>query len=96
MHSTNQLSTWEAFTNALEIRFGPSSFQNHEAALFKLRQTSTVTAYMVEFESLSTRTTGLTNTNLLNCFISGLREDIKCEIFLLKPSSLPEAMGMAK
>ena len=26
MHSTNQLSTWEAFTNALEIRFGPSSF----------------------------------------------------------------------
>ena len=51
---------------------------------------------MVEFEAILTHTTGLTTTNLLNCFISGLKDDIKRELFLLKPSTLPEAMGVAK
>lgn len=51
---------------------------------------------MAEFEALSTRITGLSNHNLLNCFLSGLREDIKLELFLLKPSTLHEAIGMAK
>ncbi|KAK9105657.1 hypothetical protein Scep_022501 [Stephania cephalantha] len=57
MHSTAQLANWAAFTKALEVRFGPSSFVYFEAALFKLKQTSTVEAYMAEFEALSTRTT---------------------------------------
>ena len=51
---------------------------------------------MVEFEAISTRSTGLTNTNLLNCFILGLKDDIKRELFLLKPSTLQEAIGMEK
>ncbi|XP_050895185.1 uncharacterized protein LOC127101785 [Lathyrus oleraceus] len=37
LHSTQQLSTWSAFTRALELRFGSSSYVNHQAALFKLR-----------------------------------------------------------
>ena len=96
LHNTNQLSTWEIFARDLEIRFGPSSFQNHEAALYKLRQITSVSAYMVDFESISTRTTGLSHQNLLNCFLSGLKDDIQRELFLLKPQTLHEAMGMAK
>lgn len=45
MHTNQQLSSWDAFTRALELRFGPSSFTNHEVALFKLKQTRTVTQF---------------------------------------------------
>ncbi|KAH7661405.1 Acid proteases protein [Dioscorea alata] len=75
LHSTSQLSHWDDFVRKLELRFGPSSLINHDAALFKLRQSS---------------------TKLLNCFLSGLRDDIQRELYLLKPVSLHEAMGMAK
>ncbi|KAL9677699.1 hypothetical protein QQ045_005933 [Rhodiola kirilowii] len=53
MHSTHQMSTWEAFRRDLELRFGPSSFINHEAALYKLRQTSSITVYVLR--ALATR-----------------------------------------
>ncbi|GJZ44771.1 ty3-gypsy retrotransposon protein [Tanacetum coccineum] len=91
MFNTGQISTWEAF-----VRFGPSSFKNHEASLFKLRQTATVETYINEFQLLSTHTPGLSATNLLNCFISGLCDEIQREILLLKPPTLSEAIGMAK
>lgn len=29
MYNNNQLTSWEAFTRALTIRFGPSSYENH-------------------------------------------------------------------
>lgn len=33
MHNNHQLETWENFTHALERRFGPSSYANHQVAL---------------------------------------------------------------
>ncbi|KAJ0970323.1 hypothetical protein J5N97_023200 [Dioscorea zingiberensis] len=96
MHATNQLTTWDAFTKQAELRFGPSTFINHEAQLYKLKQRSTVADYLREFEGLSTRITGLSHTNLLNCFISGLREDIQRELNILKPLNLHDAMGLAR
>ena len=40
LHTTQQLLTWEAFAHDLEVRFGPSSFQNHEGTLLKLCQST--------------------------------------------------------
>ena len=95
--ATNEmLGTWETFKRELEICFGPSSYENHEAALFKLRQTSTVSAYQTEFERLSNRVNGLSAQTLKNCFISGLRKDIQNEIALLKPMTLHQVYGQAK
>ncbi|RVW75982.1 hypothetical protein CK203_052825 [Vitis vinifera] len=96
MHSTSQLSSWEVFTHQLDLRFGPSKFINHEAQLYKLKQTSTVEAYLADFENVSTRVTGLSHANMLNCFISGLHDDIQRELSILKPYTLHEAMGLAK
>lgn len=45
MHHNNLLSTWEEFTRGLELRFGPSTFENHQQALFKLHQTTSVADY---------------------------------------------------
>ncbi|GJU37588.1 retrotransposon-related protein [Tanacetum coccineum] len=46
----------------------------------------------VKYEELE----GLSTANLLNCFLFGLCEDIRCELFLLKLATLHEAIGMAK
>lgn len=96
MHSNKQLSTWEAFTRALELRFGPSSFTNHEAALFKLKQHGSVLDFQLQFETLSNCVEGLSPTSLLNCFISDLKDEIQHELAVLKPTSLAEAIRLAK
>ncbi|KAH7692130.1 Retrotransposon gag domain-containing protein [Dioscorea alata] len=94
--ATDHLTTWEDFVRKLELRFCPSSFFNHEASLFKLKQKTTVTAFLQDFECLSTRVTDLSQHSLLNCFLSGIREDIQRELYILKPNDLHEAVGMAK
>ncbi|KAJ0857239.1 putative nucleotidyltransferase, Ribonuclease H [Helianthus annuus] len=96
LHNNKLLTTWDEFTRMLEIRFGPSSYENHQAALFKLCQTSTVTAYITEFERLSNCVVGLPPDALLNCFLSGLRKDIQKELAIHKPQSLAQAVGLAK
>ncbi|GJW42435.1 ty3-gypsy retrotransposon protein [Tanacetum coccineum] len=96
MHNNQLLGDWETFTRALELRFGPSSFENHQAALFKLKQTSSVAAFQTEFERLSNCVVGLPTTALLNCFISGLRSDIQQEIAVYKPTTLHQTYGLSK
>lgn len=45
LFNNNLLTTWDSVTYALETRFGPSTYDNHQASLFKLQQTTIVTAY---------------------------------------------------
>lgn len=59
LHTNNQLTTWNDFTRALELRFGSSTFENHQAALFKLRQTGIVMEYQLQLETLSNRVVGM-------------------------------------
>lgn len=83
LHANHQLTIWEAFTRALELRFDPSSFANHQAALLKLFQTGSVMDCQLQFEYLSNRVVGLPVEALLNCFISGLKDDVQCELAVL-------------
>ncbi|XP_035834255.1 uncharacterized protein LOC118482726 [Helianthus annuus] len=90
------LGTWNEFKREMEIRFGPSSYENHEATLFKLKQSSTVAAYQTEFEKISNRVVGIPRQALKNCFISGLRLDIQHELAIYKPATLHHAYGLAR
>lgn len=96
MHQNHLLSSWTEFTRALEIRFGPSSFENHQQALFKLQQSSTVADYQKEFERLCNRVNGLPQLAILDCFISGLKAEIQNELAILQPTSISQAIGLAK
>nr|DAD39086.1 TPA_asm: hypothetical protein HUJ06_013409 [Nelumbo nucifera] len=80
IHRNWQLFTWKNLTIAIEERFGPSSFVNHEASLFKLTQTSTVSEYQSQFETISIRIDGLPATTILNCFLLGLKPEIQREL----------------
>ncbi|KAK9073457.1 hypothetical protein SSX86_007781 [Deinandra increscens subsp. villosa] len=95
--ATNEmLGTWATFKRELELRFGPSTYENHEATLFKLRQTTTVAEYQSEFEKISNRVNVLSPQTLKNCFISGLRRDIQNELAILKPLTLHQACALAR
>nr|KYP36817.1 Transposon Ty3-I Gag-Pol polyprotein [Cajanus cajan] len=96
MYHNHRLTDWHSFARALELRFGPSSYTNHQQELYKLRQFGTVSEYQAQFERLSNRVYGLSPENLLNCFISGLRSDLRHELLILHPPTISEAIGLAK
>jgi hypothetical protein len=78
------------------LRFGPSTYENHQAQLFKLKQTGSVSEYQAIFEKLGNRVIGLPADVMLNCFISGLNPEIKNEIAIQKPYTISQAIGLAK
>ncbi|XP_058733199.1 uncharacterized protein LOC131604800 [Vicia villosa] len=96
MFQNRLLTDWNSFTRALELRFGPSSFENHQAELFKLKQNGSVMEYQTKFEQLGNKVVGLPAEAILNCFISGLQQDIQNELAIHKPTSISHAIGLAK
>lgn len=96
MYQNHQLFDWISFTKALELRFGPSTYANHQAELFKLRQSGTVSEYQAQFEKLGNRVIGLPAEALLNCFISGLIPEIWNEMAIQHPTSITQAIRLAK
>jgi hypothetical protein len=49
---------WDAFAKELQIRFGPSAYDDPMESMMRLKQTSIVVVYKTQFESLSNRLRG--------------------------------------
>ncbi|XP_077217843.1 uncharacterized protein LOC143852342 [Tasmannia lanceolata] len=96
MHRNDQFTNWPVFTKALEIRFGPSEFEDHQGTLAKLLQKYSVFDYQSDFEALANRTTNLPPSFIVSCFISGLRPDIRSEVRAFQPKTLAHAFGLAR
>nr|KYP55922.1 hypothetical protein KK1_002149 [Cajanus cajan] len=96
MLHNQQLSDWHAFERALELRFGPTGYENFRAELFKLRQHTTVTEYQQRFEKISNRVFGLPPDAIVDCFYSGLLPEIQREVAILKPTTISQAIGLSK
>ena len=90
------MTTWATLTRALESHFGPSPFDCPMAELFKLHQQSSISEYYLKFMSLANRSEGLREATILNCFISGLKVDIKRDVMELSPPTLLRAVALAK
>ncbi|KAH7517611.1 hypothetical protein FEM48_Zijuj09G0083200 [Ziziphus jujuba var. spinosa] len=88
--------SWKEFTKAILLRFGPTEFEDPSEALTRLRQTTTVEAYQENFEKLSHRIDGLSESFLIGCFIAGLRDDIRLDVKIKHPPTLTEAIGVAR
>ncbi|KAL5831742.1 hypothetical protein ACOSQ4_017096 [Xanthoceras sorbifolium] len=88
--------TWNEFTKALLLRFGPTDYEDPSEALTRLKQTSTVSAYQEMFEELSHRVDGLPKNFLVGCFIAGLRDEIRLDVKIKQPRSLTDAIGVAR
>ena len=55
MHSNGFIESWEEFVKAINLRFGPSLYEDYKGALSKLQQTTTVASYQDQIEDLSTK-----------------------------------------
>jgi len=96
LHHNNLISNWPTFTGALKLRFGPSTYTNHQVELFKLQKITTVTKYQGLFKKLCNYIMGLTSDTILNCFIFGLHPDIHRELAILNPYFISQAIGLSK
>ena len=88
MEKSNQVPNWLDLSTTAQIHFGPSHFDNSRANLFKLTQTSSVTEYYDMFTDLANRSYDMDDTQLLDCFIGGLRPDLKKKVMSKYPHYL--------
>jgi hypothetical protein len=93
---SGSIRSWEEFVVALKIRFEPSAYDDPAGAFTKLQQISTVDEYQSQFEVLSNRIPGLTEEFRVSSFVSGLKEEVRIMVTMLKPTSLPAAFGLAR
>jgi hypothetical protein len=69
---------------------------NHLGRLTKLKQSGTVEDFIATFECLAFRTEGMTDAFFRECFISGLKEEIRAHVLMAQPSTCVEATKRAK
>nr|CAD1835788.1 unnamed protein product [Ananas comosus var. bracteatus] len=90
------LVTWESFKEGLNIRYGPTQYQDFFGDLTKLKQMGSVRDYQTQFERLLIRVGTLTAIQQVGCFVSGLKESIRTDVQACKPSTLSAAIGLAR
>ena len=62
----------------------------------RLRQTINVVVYKGQFEALSNRIKGLSDSHKLSCFLSGLKDEVSLPVKMLHPKNLNKAFGLVK
>jgi hypothetical protein len=80
---------WTQFVTELYECFDTDT--NHLGHLTKLKQSGTVEDFIVAFERLAFRTEGMTDAFFRECFISGLKEEIRAHVLMAQPSTWVEA-----
>lgn len=96
VNRSRPFQSWNDFTRALELDFGPSIYDCPRASLFKLQQNKSVNEYYMEFTALSNRVYGLSNDALIDCFVSGLKDELHRDVMLHTPISIVKAVSLAK
>jgi hypothetical protein len=69
---------------------------NHLGRLTKLKQLGTVEDFIAAFERLDFRTEGMSDAFFQECFISGLKDEIRAHVLMARPPSWVEATKRAK
>lgn len=95
MERSGAIASWDDFSKSLLVRFGPPQYEDPTALLSKLRHSSTVEHYQMQFEELANRTNGLNELFMVSCFVGRLKEEIRFSVQMLKPMSLTNAIGLA-
>ena len=80
----------------LVICFDPHELEGLAETLAKLKQTSSFLGYLATFEELSSQVKGLPEKVSINCFISGLREEIQANVKVAKPSNFHDIIKIAR
>ena len=85
---------WTQFVTDLYERFDKDT--NDLGRLIKLKQSGIVEDFIDSFEHLAFRIEGMNDAFFLECFISGLKDEIQAHVLMAWPSSWVEATKKAK
>ncbi|KAH7670301.1 Retrotransposon gag domain-containing protein [Dioscorea alata] len=96
LESDHAITSWEAFSKALILRFGPTEYEDLAISLTKLHQQTTVSAYQKHFEALATKVAGLSENLLTAKFISGLKDELRYDVQIFKPTTFSATVGLAR
>lgn len=89
------VTSWSDFKKEVIERFHCKQLGDEYEQLFALKQESTMAEYREQFELLSAPLENVRDEILLGAFMNGLKEDIRCDVKLLHPQNLKQAMGFA-
>jgi hypothetical protein len=87
---------WAAFVKLVNQRFGPPLRGNMLGELIQLKRETTVADYQSRFLALVNRCTGLTEKQQIDIFTAGLRNPLKTDVELEQPTTLDDAMALAR
>jgi hypothetical protein len=92
----HDLGCWDNFARAIQLRFGPPSYDDPMELLIKLKHVNSIEEYKGLFESLSNRIRNMSSMHKLSCFMSGLKDEVRLAIKMQGPRTLGEAYALAK
>lgn len=82
--------------DALLVCFGPTYYENLDGMLARLQQGIGIVQIYQQFKRIANRVEGWSHCALMASFIEGLRNDIGQEVLIFQPSTLQEAMVLAR
>uniref|UniRef100_A0A2N9FSP7 Ty3 transposon capsid-like protein domain-containing protein n=1 Tax=Fagus sylvatica TaxID=28930 RepID=A0A2N9FSP7_FAGSY len=88
----HDLGCWDNFARAIQLRFGPPSYDDPMELLIKLKHVNSIEEYKGLFESLSNRIRNLSSMHKLSCFMSGLKDEVRLAIKMQGPRTLGETI----
>lgn len=71
-------------------------YEDLKGASTKLQQACSVNKYQAQFERLSNQTIGLSEGFFLSCYVSGLKEEIWAAVRMFKPTTIMQAIRLAR
>ncbi|XP_052203064.1 uncharacterized protein LOC127808530 [Diospyros lotus] len=80
----------------VRTRFGPTGFVDYDEVLSKMRQTGSLRDYQREFERVATQVKDWPEKALIGAFIGGLFPDIAAEVKLHRPTTMRQAIDIAR
>jgi hypothetical protein len=88
--------TWSIFTEELQAQYSNSVVENFFSQLAKLQQIGSVKDYIQQFQNLSLRVDTITEENLDDLFMGGLKDHIQPEVGMFCPSSINDTFTLAR
>jgi hypothetical protein len=86
--------SWTQFVAELYAHFDTDT--HYLGHLTKLKQSGTVEDFITAFEHLAFRTEGMSDAFFHECFINGLKDEIRSQVLMTRPPTWLEATQRAK
>lgn len=91
LKASNEVSSWTDFVLVIQIRFGQGPYDDPMEALSKLKQEGSLEEYKNQFDILALKVHRLPDEHKLNCFLGGLKDEIRLPVRMFNPKIPVEA-----